>query len=218
MATRVTEAALVSRVSRLRGSRARALLSLNLKKRRDCWQSIKELKTHFLQGQRPSEEIYSQIPARKRPVYHSVFCVYSNFKHLLAGISEYFTLCRGQPCINVSLTFVFSGNFSFETGLLETTVVKKKGVQGGLILKQSGPNSNTWSEGQPAQQARGSSGHKKKRAREKETRPLRVSLVRVRSLFRPLLPSSCTAGYQKVHKEWVLNTKMYIPVQLGSLL
>ena len=50
MATRVTEAALVSRVSRLRGSRARALLSLNLKKKRDYSQSIKELKTHFLQG------------------------------------------------------------------------------------------------------------------------------------------------------------------------
>ena len=32
-------AALVSRVSRLRRSRARALLSLNLKKKRDCWQS-----------------------------------------------------------------------------------------------------------------------------------------------------------------------------------
>ena len=35
-------AALVSRVSRLRGSRARALLSLNLKKKRDCSQSICE--------------------------------------------------------------------------------------------------------------------------------------------------------------------------------
>ena len=34
MATRVTDAALVSRVSRLRRSRARALLSLNLKKKR----------------------------------------------------------------------------------------------------------------------------------------------------------------------------------------
>ena len=39
MATRVTDAALVSRVSRLRRSRARALLSLNLKKKRDCSQS-----------------------------------------------------------------------------------------------------------------------------------------------------------------------------------
>ena len=28
-------------------------------------------------------------------VYYSVYYVYSNFKHLLAGISEYFTLCRG---------------------------------------------------------------------------------------------------------------------------
>ena len=34
MATHVTDAALVSRVSRLRRSRARALLSLNLKKKR----------------------------------------------------------------------------------------------------------------------------------------------------------------------------------------
>ena len=34
-------AALVSRVSRLRRSRARALLSLNLKKKRDCSQSTK---------------------------------------------------------------------------------------------------------------------------------------------------------------------------------
>ena len=39
MATRVNDGALVSRVSRLRRSRARALLSLNLKKKRDCSQS-----------------------------------------------------------------------------------------------------------------------------------------------------------------------------------
>ena len=37
-------AALVSRVSRLRRSRARALLPLNLKKKRDCSQSKKDLK------------------------------------------------------------------------------------------------------------------------------------------------------------------------------
>ena len=44
MATRVTDGALVSRVSRLRRSRARALLSgLNLKKKRDCSQSIPRL-------------------------------------------------------------------------------------------------------------------------------------------------------------------------------
>ena len=41
---------------------------------------------------------------------------------------------------------------------------------------------------QPAQQALGSSGHEKKR------HPLRVSLARARSLFRPLLPSACYAG------------------------
>ena len=43
MATRVTEGArqtaLVSHVSRLRRSRARAMLSLNLSKKRDCSQS-----------------------------------------------------------------------------------------------------------------------------------------------------------------------------------
>ena len=48
----------------------------------------------------------------RRPVYSSVYCVFSNFKHLLAEICEYFTLCRGQPCINVSLMFVFSGTFN----------------------------------------------------------------------------------------------------------
>ena len=41
----------------------------------------------------------------------------------------------------------------------------------------------------------GSSGHKKKRAREKGTHPSRVSLARARSLFCPLLPSACYAGY-----------------------
>ena len=35
--------------------------------------------------------------------------------------------------------FVFSGNFSFETGLLETTVVKKKGVQGALFSNSQAP-------------------------------------------------------------------------------
>ena len=59
----------------------------------DRW--IREVKTHFLQQQPQSEVIYSQIPMRKRPVYYSVCCVYSNFKHLLARISEYFTLCCG---------------------------------------------------------------------------------------------------------------------------
>ena len=52
--------------------------------------------------------IYSQTPTRRRPVYYSVYCVFSNFKHLLAGICEYFTLCRAKPCMNVSLMFVFS--------------------------------------------------------------------------------------------------------------
>ena len=42
-------AALVSRVSRLRRSRARALLPLNLKKKRDCSQSIHEPTTIVLQ-------------------------------------------------------------------------------------------------------------------------------------------------------------------------
>ena len=43
---------------------------------------------------------------------------FSNFEHLLARISEYFTLRPGYPCMNVSLMFVFSGNLLFETGLL----------------------------------------------------------------------------------------------------
>ena len=54
----------------------------------------------------------------------------------------------------------------------------------------------------PAQQALGSSGRKRERAREKETRegsrelpnPSHVSLARVRSLFHSLLPSACYAG------------------------
>ena len=47
MATRVTDDALVSRVSRLRRSRVRALLSLNLKKKRDCSQSMFDLNYKF---------------------------------------------------------------------------------------------------------------------------------------------------------------------------
>ena len=73
---------------------------------------MKEVKTHFLQAKPPSEVVYSQIPTRQRPVYYSIYCLYSDFKHLLAGISEYFTLCGGYKlCENVSLMFVFSGNF-----------------------------------------------------------------------------------------------------------
>ena len=53
----------------------------------------------------------------------------------------------------------------------------------------------------------GSSGHKKKQAREKETRererelphPSRVSLARARSLFHPLLPSARYVGYECLH-------------------
>ena len=49
MATRVNDGALVSRVSRLRRSRARALLSLNLKKKSDCSQStVAGVGTFFL--------------------------------------------------------------------------------------------------------------------------------------------------------------------------
>ena len=46
-------AALVSRVSRLRRSRARALLSLNLKKKRDCSQSTLNDKREFV----PREQV-----------------------------------------------------------------------------------------------------------------------------------------------------------------
>ena len=45
------------------------------------------------------------------------------------------------------------------------------------------------------------SGHKKKRAREKGLpHPSRVSLARARSLFRPLLPSACYAGYTEIYE------------------
>ena len=47
MATRVTDGARRSRVPRLRHSRARALLSLNLKKKRDCSQSMFDLSYKF---------------------------------------------------------------------------------------------------------------------------------------------------------------------------
>ena len=51
MGTRVNDAALVSRVSRLRRSRARALLSLNLRKKRDCSQStVAGVGTFFYQS------------------------------------------------------------------------------------------------------------------------------------------------------------------------
>ena len=40
------------------------------------------------------------------------------FKHLLAGICEYFTLSRGSPaCIKCVVNVVFRGNFYFKTGL-----------------------------------------------------------------------------------------------------
>ena len=51
MATRVNDGALVSRVSRLGRSRARVLLSLNLKKKRDCSQStVAGVGTFFYQS------------------------------------------------------------------------------------------------------------------------------------------------------------------------
>ena len=48
-------AALVSRVSRLRRSRARALLSLNLKKKRDCSQSRSVAKKGYLSVMTPPD-------------------------------------------------------------------------------------------------------------------------------------------------------------------
>ena len=86
------------------------------------------MKTNFLQAQPPSEVIYSQIPTRKRPVYYSVYCVYTNFKHLLAGISEYFT--------------VFSGNFLFETGLLRIIVFRFALLTKNFYRKSTMPNEN----------------------------------------------------------------------------
>ena len=68
-------AALVSRVSRLRRSRARALLSLNLKKKRDCSQSSLSLKV--MRGERSKIKInkcnekyllkYKEISKEKNP-------------------------------------------------------------------------------------------------------------------------------------------------------
>ena len=56
---------------------------------------------------------------------------------------------------------------------------------------------------QPALQALGSSGHEKKRAREKETRDTpRVSPSRACSLFRPLLPSACYAASLPQRCSW----------------
>ena len=86
MATRVTEgarrerhekreslfsslaAALVSRVSRLRRSRARALLSLNLKKKRDCSQSTYRIGVHTLPNSFSCrhEELSGSLRARSR--------------------------------------------------------------------------------------------------------------------------------------------------------
>ena len=86
MATRVTEgarrerhekreslfsswaAALVSRVSRLRRSRARALLSLNLKKKRDCSQSTYRIGVRTLPNSFSCrhEELSGSLRARSR--------------------------------------------------------------------------------------------------------------------------------------------------------
>ena len=93
-----------NRMAGIQGTATRALVRMSggfwalsrndkFRVRYDRW--IKEVKTHFLQAQPPSKVIYWQSPPRKRPVYYSVYCVYSYFKYLLAGISEYFTLCRG---------------------------------------------------------------------------------------------------------------------------
>ena len=40
----------------------------------------------------------------------------------------------------------------------------------------------------------------RKNGRARRRHPLRVSLARARSLFRPLLPSACYAGYQSIVK------------------
>ena len=54
MATRVTDGAPRFRVSRLRRSRARALLSQNLKKKRNCSQSMKN---HLQQAREPTTNL-----------------------------------------------------------------------------------------------------------------------------------------------------------------
>ena len=92
MATRVTDgarrekheaAALVSRVSRLRRSRARALLSLNLKKKRDCSQSTALLSSIRAQA-RERKYKSREIPC---PSHSLTYCDFAcaPFKFLLTS-------------------------------------------------------------------------------------------------------------------------------------
>ena len=57
-------------------------------------------------------------------VYNCVYCFKLKFRHLLAGICEYFTLHvgRGKPCRNESLALLFCGNDVFQTGLFVSPV------------------------------------------------------------------------------------------------
>ena len=66
-------AALVSRVSRLRRSRARALLSLNLKKKRDCSQSKKETRQFNNIGKRRVSPMQPSVPLLCRSFYDCRF-------------------------------------------------------------------------------------------------------------------------------------------------
>ena len=50
-------------------------------------------------------------------MYNWVYCFKLKFKHLLAGIYEYFTLGRVESCVNESSVFLFSIRDEFETGL-----------------------------------------------------------------------------------------------------
>ena len=65
----------------------------------------------FTQASLDLKRIYSQISARRKPVYNCVYCLKlkSRHRYLLAGIWEYFTLGQGLPCINESSVLLFSG-------------------------------------------------------------------------------------------------------------
>jgi len=57
-------------------------------------------------------------------LWTSVYCFKLKFRHLFAGICEYFTLHvrQGKQCRNESLALLFCGNDVFQTGLFVSPV------------------------------------------------------------------------------------------------
>ena len=75
--------------------------------RRGCWKEA--VKTHLYRASLHLKWIYSQIPVRRRRLYNCVYCFKLKFRHLLAGICEYFTLGRGYPThVHISLWRYYS--------------------------------------------------------------------------------------------------------------